>query len=171
MVMGSGGVGKTALIVQYVSGHFVEKYDPTIEDYYRKEADINGTPALLEIIDTAGTEQFTAMRDRYIENGEGFMLVYSITSRQTFIDLQPLKDEIARVKGGFSSPIMLVGNKCDMEEERSVTTQEGEKLAEEWGCQFHETSAKARYNVNEVFEESVQMMKPVEENSGCCVCL
>jgi len=68
-----------------------------------------------------------------------FLLVYSITNAQTFTDVQPLKDEIARVKGGFSSPIMLVGNKCDMEEERSVTTQDAEMLAEEWGCQFHET--------------------------------
>ena len=59
----------------------------TIEDYYWKEADINDNPAVLEIIDTAGTEQFTAMGDRYIENGEEFMLVYSIINRQTFIDL------------------------------------------------------------------------------------
>ena len=126
---------------------------------------------MLEIIDITGTGQFTAMRDHYNENGQGFMLVYSIINQQTFIDLQPLRDEIVRVKSGASSPIMLVGNKCDMEEERSVTTQDGEKLAEEWGCQFHETSARARYNVNEVFEESAQMMKPVEENSRCCVYL
>ena len=171
VVMGSGGVGKSALCVQFVSGHFVEEYDPTLEDYYRKQVDINGTPAVLEIIDTAGIEQFAAMRDLYIENGEGFMLVYSITNAQTFIDMQPLRGEIARVKGGFSSPIMLVGNKFDMEEERSVTTQDGEKLAEEWGCQFYETSAKARCNVQEVFKGLAQVIKPVEKNSGCCVCL
>ena len=98
----------------YHAGHFVEKYDPTIEDNYQKEPDINGTPAVLEIIDTAGTGQFTAMRDRYIENGEEFMLVYSITNAQIFIDMQPLRDEIFRVKSGASSPIMLVDNKCDM---------------------------------------------------------
>ena len=171
MVMGSGGVGKTALIVQYVSGHFVETYDPTIEDYYQKEADINGTPAVLEIIDTAGTEQFAAMRDRYIQNGQGFMLVYSVINWQSFIDLQPLRDAIARVKSRGSSPIMLVGNKCDMEGERIVVIRDGEKLAEEWGCQFHETSARARYNIEKVFEELAQMIKPVEEKSGCCVCL
>lgn len=171
VVMGSGGVGKTALIVQYVSGHFVEKYDPTIEDYYRKEIDINGVPAILEILDTPGTDQFTAMRDLYIKNGQGFMLVYSIINRQTFIDTQPLREHIARVKGGFSSPIMLVGNKCDMEGERAVATQHGEMLAQEWGCQFHETSAKVRHNIDEVFVELAQVTKPVEGNSGCCVCL
>ena len=85
--------------------------------------------------------------------------------------MQPLRNDIARVKGGFSSPIMLVGNKCDMEEERSVTTQDGEKLAEEWGCKFHETSAKTRYNVQELFKGLAEVMKPVEEKSGCCVCL
>ena len=67
MVMGTGGVGKSALIVQLVSGHLLEKYNPTIEDYYRKEVDINGIPAVLEILDTAGIEQFSSMRDLYIK--------------------------------------------------------------------------------------------------------
>jgi len=84
VVLGSGGVGKSALTVTFVTGKFVEKYDPTIEDFYRKEIEVDGAPSVLEILDTAGTEQFSSMRDLYIKNGQGFIVVYSITSVQTF---------------------------------------------------------------------------------------
>ena len=172
VVLGSGGVGKSALTVQFVSGTFVEKYDPTIEDFYRKEIDVDSSPAVLEILDTAGTEQFASMRDLYIKNGQGFLLVYSIINAQTFIDVQPLRDQIARVKGGFQSPIVLVGNKCDMEAERAVTTRDGDMLAQEWACPFYETSAKTRYNVHEVFAEIVRQIckKKTKESSDCSCC-
>ena len=98
VVLGSGGVGKSALTVQFVSGHFMEKYDPTIEDFYRKEIEVDSTPCVLEILDTAGTEQFASMRDLYIKNGQGFVLVYSITAQSTFNDLQDLREQILRVK-------------------------------------------------------------------------
>ena len=84
VVLGSGGVGKSALTVQFVSGHFIEKYDPTIEDFYRKEIEVDHTPCVLEILDTAGTEQFASMRDLYIKNGQGFIVAYSLTNHQTF---------------------------------------------------------------------------------------
>ncbi|VDO81500.1 unnamed protein product [Haemonchus placei] len=70
VVLGSGGVGKSALTVQFVSSTFIEKYDPTIEDFYRKEIEVDGQPCVLEILDTAGTEQFSSMRDLYIKNGQ-----------------------------------------------------------------------------------------------------
>lgn len=174
VVLGSGGVGKSALTVQFVSGTFVEKYDPTIEDFYRKEIDVDNSPAVLEILDTAGTEQFASMRDLYIKNGQGFMLVYSVINAQTFIDVQPLRDQIFRVKGaGTSTPIVLVGNKCDMEAERAVPTRDGETLANDWGCPFFETSAKTRYNVHEMFSEIVrQICRRVQKSSsGCCTVL
>lgn len=173
VVLGSGGVGKSALTVQFVSGTFVEKYDPTIEDFYRKEIDVDGSPAVLEILDTAGTEQFASMRDLYIKNGQGFMLVYSIINAQTFIDVQPLRDQIARVKGSGISPIILVGNKCDMEAERAVTTRDGEMLSSEWGAPFFETSAKTRYNVHEMFSEIVRQIckRNTKKKGGCCTVL
>merc|ERR1711910_97282 len=96
VVLGSGGVGKSALTVQFVQGIFVEKYDPTIEDSYRKQVEVDGQQCMLEILDTAGTEQFTAMRDLYMKNGQGFVLVYSITAQSTFNDLQDLGLNMAR---------------------------------------------------------------------------
>ncbi|CAJ1084619.1 hypothetical protein ANANG_G00215510 [Xyrichtys novacula] len=118
VVLGSGGVGKSALTVQFVQGIFVEKYDPTIEDSYRKQVEVDGQQCMLEILDTAGTEQFTAMRDLYMKNGQGFALVYSITAQSTFNDLQDLREQILRVKDTEDVPMILVGNKCDLEDER-----------------------------------------------------
>jgi len=107
VVLGSGGVGKSALTVQFVQNIFVEKYDPTIEDSYRKQVEVDGTQCMLEILDTAGTEQFTAMRDLYMKNGQGFALVYSITSQSTLQDLQEIREQILRVKDTDDVPLVL----------------------------------------------------------------
>ena len=96
VVLGSGGVGKSALTVQFVSGKFIEKYDPTVEDFYRKEIEVDDCPSVLEILDTAGTEQFASMRDLYIKNGQGFIVCYSITNSQTFEDIKTMKEQIIR---------------------------------------------------------------------------
>ena len=96
VVLGSGGVGKSALTVQFVSGKFIEKYDPTVEDFYRKEIEVDDCPSVLEILDTAGTEQFASMRDLYIKNGQGFIVCYSITNNQTFEDIKNMKEQIIR---------------------------------------------------------------------------
>nr|CAD7441668.1 unnamed protein product [Timema bartmani] len=149
VVLGSGGVGKSALTVQFVQGIFVEKYDPTIEDSYRKQVEVDGQQCMLEILDTAGTEQFTAMRDLYMKNGQGFVLVYSITAQSTFNDLQDLREQILRVKDTDDVPMVLVGNKCDLEDERVVGKDQGVNLARQFNCAFMETSAKAKINVND----------------------
>ena len=119
VVMGSGGVGKSALTIQFVQGTFTEKYDPTIEvswsqfiwktekvvkfdawqDFYRKNMYVGDEPVTLEILDTAGTEQFASMRDLYIRNGQGFILVFSIINSQTFREVLNLHQQILRAKG------------------------------------------------------------------------
>ncbi|CBY23745.1 unnamed protein product [Oikopleura dioica] len=150
VVLGSGGVGKSALTVQFVQNIFVEKYDPTIEDSYRKQIELDGQTCMLEILDTAGTEQFTAMRDLYMKNGQGFALVYSITSQSTLQDLNEIREQILRVKDAEDVPLILIGNKCDLEGERAVGREQGQALARSWGnVQFMETSAKSKINVLE----------------------
>lgn len=160
VVLGSGGVGKSALTVQFVQSIFVEKYDPTIEDSYRKQVEVDGQQCMLEILDTAGTEQFTAMRDLYMKNGQGFVLVYSITSQATFNDLVELREQILRVKDTDKVPIVLVGNKCDLEDDRVVSKDQGSSLANQWGggCSFKETSARKKINVDEVFYDLVRQI-------------
>jgi small GTP-binding protein len=80
----------------------------------QKQTQINGQPSILEILDTAGTEQFASMRDLYMKNGQGFILVYSITSQATFNDLLELREQILRVKDTANVPMVLVGNKSDL---------------------------------------------------------
>ncbi|KAG2219896.1 ras related protein 1b [Phascolomyces articulosus] len=159
VVLGSGGVGKSALTVQFVQSIFVEKYDPTIEDSYRKQVEVDGQQCMLEILDTAGTEQFTAMRDLYMKSGQGFLLVFSITSMVTLTDLQELREQILRVKDSDNVPMVLVGNKCDLEEERMVSREQGMMLSQEWGGKpFYETSAMYKINVDEVFYDLVRQI-------------
>lgn len=146
------------MTVQFVQGIFVEKYDPTIEDSYRKVVEVDGQQCMLEILDTAGTEQFTAMRDLYMKNGQGFLLVYSITAQATFNDLQDLREQILRVKDTEDVPMILVGNKCDLEDERVVGKDQGSNLSRSWNCAFLETSAKSKINVNEIFYDLVRQI-------------
>jgi len=181
VVLGSGGVGKSALTVQFVQGIFVEKYDPTIEDSYRKQVEVDGHQCMLEILDTAGTEQFTAMRDLYMKNGQGFVLVYSITAQSTFGDLSDLRDQILRVKDAHEVPLVLVGNKCDLDAERVVTYSQGQSLQKTFGsCAFLEASAKSKINVNDIFYDLVRQInrqggtaggKSGSNQSGSCCTL
>ncbi|KAL8279253.1 hypothetical protein RQP46_008290 [Phenoliferia psychrophenolica] len=157
VVLGDGGVGKTALTIQLCLNHFIvlavraETYDPTIEDSYRKHAIIDDEPCLLEILDTAGQEEYTALRDQWIREGEGFVLVYSITARATFERIERFRHQITRVKDSDSIPIVLVGNKSDRANEREVGKEEGAALAKRLGCEFVETSAKTRSNLEHAY--------------------
>ncbi|CAF1096673.1 unnamed protein product [Adineta steineri] len=160
-VFGSGGVGKSCLTMQFVQGIFMPKYDPTIEDVYKKTVEIDGKQYSLEILDTAGTEEFSAMRDLYVKNGHGFVLVYSITSQATFNDLDEFYDRIIRIKDieiHGQPALVLVGNKSDLEDERVVGRQSGQELARRWKCTFLETSAKNLLNVNEIFCDLVRQI-------------
>jgi len=160
VVLGKGGVGKSAFTVQFVQKTFLKQYDPTVEDSYQTQIDIGETHYILDILDTAGTEQFTAMRDLYMKTGHGFLLVYSITSKATFDALDELYHKIQIVKEHDAIPIVIVGNKCDLEDQRQVKLNEGDTLAKKYGsnASFMEASAKISKNVNEVFYELVKRM-------------
>ncbi|GMM50426.1 Ras family GTPase [Starmerella bacillaris] len=152
VVMGSGGVGKSTLSVQFIQGQFVDEYDPTIEDSYRKELVVDGETVSLDILDTAGQEEYSAMREQYMKTGQGFLLVFSVTSRSSFDEISVLHQQIMRAKNNDSNyPILLVGNKCDLEDQREVPKEEGTRLANRLNLTYIETSAKTRTNVEESF--------------------
>jgi len=100
--------------------YFVTDYDPTIEDSYQKQCVIDGTVAKLDILDTAGQEEFSAMREQYMRSGEGFLLVFSLSDRRSFEDAARFHKEILRVKDRDEFPVMLVGNKADLDSQRVV---------------------------------------------------
>ncbi|XP_014777192.2 GTP-binding protein Rit2 isoform X1 [Octopus bimaculoides] len=120
VILGDGGVGKSALVIQFVCHRFLEYHDPTIEDAYQQQARIDGEPAQLDILDTAGQPEFTAMREQYMRKGEGFIICYSITDRRSFEEAITYKKLIDRVRNREDIPIVMVGNKCDLEEMRKV---------------------------------------------------
>ncbi len=92
-------------------------------DSYRKQCVIDDEVALLDVLDTAGQEEYAAMREQYMRTGEGFLLVYSITSRQSFEEILTFQQQILRVKDKDYFPIIIVGNKCDLDAEREVSRQ------------------------------------------------
>ncbi|KAG0042701.1 Ras GTPase ras2 [Gryganskiella cystojenkinii] len=145
VVLGDGGVGKT--------------YDPTIEDSYRKQVVIDDQACVLEVLDTAGQEEYTALRDQWIRDGEGFLLVYSIAARSTFERIKRFRDQIIRVKDSEEVPLMLVGNKCDRLTDREVSRDEGAMMAKQLRCEFTETSAKTCVNVERSFYNVVRMIR------------
>ncbi|KAL1924273.1 uncharacterized protein VTP21DRAFT_7308 [Calcarisporiella thermophila] len=168
VVLGDGGVGKTALTIQLCLNHFVGKsdtYDPTIEDSYRKQVVIDNQPCILEVLDTAGQEEYTALRDQWIRDGEGFLIVYSIAARSTFERVERFRDQIFRVKDVDSVPLILVGNKCDKVTEREVSREEGYQMARRLGCEFIETSAKTCVNVERSFYSVVRLIRATREGS------
>jgi len=160
VVVGAGGVGKSALTVRFIQGNFVEKYDPTIEDSYRKLVEVDGAACMLDIMDTAGQEEYGALRDQYMKTGHGFLLVYAITSSTSWDAASKLRVQILRIKEEHQDiPIMLVGNKLDLEEDRQVQVDQGKTFSQRFNCGFMEASAKTNMNVNEVFFELVRLIK------------
>ena len=99
------------------------------------------------------------MREQYMRTGEGFLVVYSITSRSSFEEIATFHQHILRVQDKDYFPMIVVGNKCDLESERQVSSQEGRELARTWGCKFIETSAKSRINVDEAFHNLVREIR------------
>ncbi|NXA55860.1 DIRA2 protein, partial [Nothocercus julius] len=160
VVFGAGGVGKSSLVLRFVKGTFRESYIPTIEDTYRQVISCDKSICTLQITDTTGSHQFPAMQRLSISKGHAFILVYSITSRQSLEELKPIYEQICQIKGDVESiPIMLVGNKNDENQNREVESSEGEAMAKKWKCAFMETSAKLNHNVKELFQELLNLEK------------
>lgn len=169
-VIGGGGVGKSALTVQFIQNVFVTEYDPTIEDSYRKQTKIDEKTCFLEILDTAGQEEYKALRDQYMRQADGFLCVYSIIDKKSFTELTEFVEQILRVKDKEAYPMVLCGNKCDLESERMVTRQDAvqfakSKMALASESQVMEASAKARKNVDESFAELVRAVRKYNEKS------
>jgi len=158
VVVGAGGVGKSALTIQLIQNHFVDEYDPTIEDSYRKQVVIDGETCLLDILDTAGQEEYSAMRDQYMRTGEGFLLVFAVNNAKSFEDIAGYREQIKRVKDAEEVPMVLVGNKCDLPT-RNVEPAQAKEVAKIYSIPFIETSAKTRMGVDDAFYTLVREIR------------
>uniref|UniRef100_A0A8C7JGB7 small monomeric GTPase n=1 Tax=Oncorhynchus kisutch TaxID=8019 RepID=A0A8C7JGB7_ONCKI len=176
VVVGAGGVGKSALTIQLIQNHFVDEYDPTIEDSYRKQVVIDGETCLLDILDTAGQEEYSAMRDQYMRTGEGFLCVFAINNTKSFEDIHQYREQIKRVKDSDDVPMVLVGNKCDLPS-RTVDTRQAQELARSYGIPYIETSAKTRQGVEDAFytlvreirQHKLRKLNPPDESGQDCM--
>uniref|UniRef100_A0A915BFY2 Uncharacterized protein n=1 Tax=Parascaris univalens TaxID=6257 RepID=A0A915BFY2_PARUN len=165
-------------------GVYLGRYDPTIEDRFRKQIEVDGRLAALEILDTAGTEQFAAMRDLYMKHGDGFVIVYSVTDARSLAETTNIFQNLVRTRRQYHFPLILVGNKCDDTENRQVLLWEGEQMAAHFNSTFCEASAKANIHVLEIFEDIIKQIRyeesvvlsrhnekrwyPVNDQSSCC---
>ncbi|KAG8438059.1 hypothetical protein GDO86_008662 [Hymenochirus boettgeri] len=176
VVVGAGGVGKSALTIQLIQNHLCGKNRQTIEDSYRKLVIINGETCLLDILDTAGQEEYSAMREYYMRTGEGFLCVYAINNTKSFEDIHQYREQIKRVKDSDDVPMVLVGNKCDLPV-RTVETRQAQDLSRSFGIPYIETSAKTRQGIEDAFytlvreirKRKLRRLNPNSE-TGCLNC-
>ena len=131
----------------------VEDYDPTLEDPSRIVHTVDGERVCFDVLDTRELEESSMFLTSYIKNSDAFILFYSITIRSSFNALNSVHDLILRIRNcdGGKIPFVIVGNKCDLESRREVTKEEGQQLADLWGCPFFEASAKENINVDDAF--------------------
>eukprot|EP01129_Flabellula_baltica_P004441 TRINITY_DN1542_c0_g1_i1.p1 TRINITY_DN1542_c0_g1~~TRINITY_DN1542_c0_g1_i1.p1 ORF type:complete len:192 (+),score=38.89 TRINITY_DN1542_c0_g1_i1:32-607(+) len=159
VVIGTGGVGKSCVTLQFVSNTFVDFYDPTLADNYTKQLTVDSDEVMLKIYDTAGQEEFSAVRDQYIRLGDGLLVVYAIINAPSFREITMLQLKVDTLAHGV--PVLLFGNKCDMADSREVTFDEGKSMAKGFDWGFLEGSAKERINIVEAFQEIVRMIRLV----------
>ena len=164
ITLGDSHVGKSSLIVKYIDNKFSNVYMSTIGfDLKHKQITLNdGTDAKIMIYDTAGQERFKSLAASYIKKANSILLVYDISEHSTFENIGMWMESITEEKGD-KLPIVLVGNKADLTDERQVTYEEGKKLAEDKGFHFFETSCKDGANVSECF---IDLAELVYEKSG-----
>ncbi|CAF0823849.1 unnamed protein product [Rotaria sp. Silwood1] len=164
VVVGAGGVGKSALTIQLIQNHFIDEYDPTIEDSYRKQAVVDGETCLLDILDTAGQEEYSAMRDQYMRGGEGFLCVFAVNSAKSFEEIKQYREQIKRVKDADDIPMVLVGNKIDLPT-RTIDLSYAKDFAASLSMPFVQTSAKTRQGVEEAFYTLVREIRKYKERT------
>jgi len=150
-VLGQSMVGKSALTFRFINNKFPTEHDTTIEDSYSIPAKIDDIQCQLEILDTAGQDDYQTMLDTWINSADGFILVYSIDNKESFESTKSRYDRILKLKAGQNISIIIAGNKCDLEEKRQVSREEVEKFCKNHKISFLETSALKIINVKEAF--------------------
>ncbi|KAI3659649.1 hypothetical protein MP638_004384, partial [Amoeboaphelidium occidentale] len=169
VVVGSGGVGKSCLTIRFLKDEFSNEYDPTIEENYRKIITVDDSTVIINIVDTAGQQEYTALRDQHLQSGEGFLLVFAINDKNSFQEVKQLRESIVNLRNTSRVPFVVAGNKCDMESAREVD----KNVANQW-CQsikspYMETSAKSNINVTESFHQLIReiwRVKPKGSGGG-----
>ncbi|KAG0266309.1 hypothetical protein BG011_002717 [Mortierella polycephala] len=161
LLIGSSGTGKSSLLMRFVDGVFLapDEISATIGvDFKVKVIDVDGKKYKLTIWDTAGQERFRTLTSSYYRGAQGVILVYDVSNRDSFNDLQTWFNELDTYCSSKEVVRMIVGNKVDKESSREVSKQEGQDLARKLQTLFVECSAKTKLGVQQAFDELVQQI-------------
>ena len=174
-VLGKGAVGKTSLVLRFVTNKCPKEHDPTVEDSYNVSfKSKTGEEKEFQILDTAGEEDYQNMQDNWINSSKGFILVFAINDLESF---QHLKSIVTRIKKNEAEnkPHVVIGNKRDLEQKREVTTQQAEEFCKTINAKYFEASALKdnNENVKVAFQECANMIMNKlsgnnDANKGCC---
>ncbi len=156
MLIGDSSVGKTSLLKKYCQNEFSQSYVSTIGiDFQIKYISINNKKIKLQIWDTAGQERYHILAKNYFTSTDGFIIVYDITNKMTFDNVNNWVKQITDISPNYTKTIIF-GNKCDLSSEREINSSDGKELAEKYKFKFYETSAKNGDNLNVGFEYIVK---------------
>ena len=163
LLLGNSDVGKSSLLLRFVDSLWNDAFVPTIGvDFKVKTLEINNNKVKMQIWDTAGQERFRTVVSTYFRGAHGILLLYDVTNKDSFKNLENWLIEIEKNSSDKVLKI-LVGNKCDLSDDREIQTEEGQAFAVRNGMEFMETSAKMNTNVSEAFETLGKLM--IEFNS------
>ena len=172
MGIGDANVGKTSLIKRYCQNDFNNAYLTTIGiDFQTKNINMNNKNIKIQIWDTAGQERYRIMAKNYYNSSDGFIIVYDITKRESFNNINTWIEQISNSAQNYSKSVIFA-NKCDLKDIRKVKIDEGKELAKQYNFKFYETSAKDSINIKEGFESiiknilgDIQSIKSVRKNT------
>ncbi|KAJ8363409.1 hypothetical protein SKAU_G00122400 [Synaphobranchus kaupii] len=158
LIIGNSSVGKTSFLFRYADDSFTSAFVSTVGiDFKVKTVYRNDKRVKLQIWDTAGQERYRTITTAYYRGAMGFLLMYDITNQDSFNAVQDWATQI-KTYSWDNAQVILVGNKSDLEDDRLVPSEEGQRLADELGFQFFEASAKDNINVKQVFERLVDVI-------------
>ena len=159
-VCGGGGTGRSSIAWRFTTNRPFTEWSPTIEDHYFRDLEVDGMRCQIDILDTGYRENVPPRK--YGQERKGYLLTFALTSRSSFHSVEEDHHlDLHQHNRSFEGPLptVIVGNKCDLEEDRQVTEEEATKLAASLGCPYFETSAKDNVNLDAAFSQLIREMR------------